>query len=92
MLPSVNKRSSVSNHSHIHRDSVQSATIGGNQRELARQKNQKKLEKQKSSSKDKGENRGKKLDDRRHRDAEVMRLKQQKANEKKNEPSAGASK
>lgn len=26
------------------------------------------------------------------RDAEVMRLKQQKANEKKNEPSAGASK
>lgn len=62
----------------------------GNQRELARQRNQKKQEKQKSASKEKGENKGKKLDDRRHRDAEVMRLKQQKANEKKAEAAAAS--
>jgi len=56
----------------------------GNQRELARQKNQKKLtEQQKKKTADaKDGNRGLTLEERRHRDAEVMRLKQMKALEK----------
>ena len=57
----------------------------GNQRELARQKNQKKLqEKSKGSSANaKDGNKGLSLEERKHRDAEMMRLKQLKAEEKK---------
>lgn len=52
----------------------------GNQRELARAKAAKKqqdLQKQKKSS-EKGANKGLTLEERRHRDAEIMRLKQEK--------------
>jgi len=57
----------------------------GNQRELARQKNQKKLQEQqkKKGAADKDSNKGMTLEARAHRDAEVMRLKQLKALEKK---------
>ncbi|CAG0915406.1 unnamed protein product [Notodromas monacha] len=56
----------------------------GNQRELARQKNIKKSQDQKKSqtSSDKGANRGMTLEERKHRDAELMREKQKKALEK----------
>lgn len=55
--------------------------LGGNQRELARQKSQKKqLELQKKKGADvKDGNKGLSLEERRRRDAENMRLKQQKA-------------
>ncbi|VDH99835.1 putative SERF-like protein [Mytilus galloprovincialis] len=52
----------------------------GNQRDLARAKAAKKqqdLQKQKKSS-EKGANKGLTLEERRHRDAEIMRLKQEK--------------
>uniref|UniRef100_A0A1X7UV44 Small EDRK-rich factor-like N-terminal domain-containing protein n=1 Tax=Amphimedon queenslandica TaxID=400682 RepID=A0A1X7UV44_AMPQE len=52
----------------------------GNQRELARQKNAKKqseMSKKKGSS-EKGGNKGMSLEERRHRDAEIMREKQLK--------------
>ena len=57
----------------------------GNQRELAREKAQKKqLEQQKKKgAADKGSNKGLSLEERRRRDAENMRLKQQKAAEQK---------
>lgn len=57
----------------------------GNQRELAREKAQKKqteLQKKKAAA-DKGTNKGLSLEERRRRDAENMRLKQQKALEAK---------
>jgi len=56
----------------------------GNQRELARQKNQKKqLEVQKKKAADnKDGNRGMSLEERKHRDAELMREKQKLAQEK----------
>ena len=52
----------------------------GNQRELARQKNIKKQQEQakKKGSGDKSGNKGASLEERRHRDAEIMRQKQQK--------------
>uniref|UniRef100_A0A2R5LHH7 Small EDRK-rich factor-like N-terminal domain-containing protein n=1 Tax=Ornithodoros turicata TaxID=34597 RepID=A0A2R5LHH7_9ACAR len=57
----------------------------GNQRELARAKNIKKQQEhqKKKSATDKDGNRGLTLEERRHRDAEVMRLKQKKATETK---------
>ncbi|XP_074599344.1 modifier of protein aggregation 4 [Brevipalpus obovatus] len=57
----------------------------GNQRELARQKNQKKQQetKKKGEANSKDGNKGLTLEERKLRDAEVMRLKQQKALEKK---------
>jgi len=66
----------------------------GNQRELARQKNQKKQMEgiKKKGADDKDGNKGMTLEDRRNRDAEQMRLKQKKAEEKKNEPSTSTSK
>ncbi|XP_075537178.1 modifier of protein aggregation 4 [Dermacentor variabilis] len=55
----------------------------GNQRELARAKNAKKQQEmtKKKSANDKNGNRGLTLEERRHRDAEVMRMKQKKATE-----------
>lgn len=58
---------------------------GGNQRELARAKNAKKqasLSKGKGAS-DKGGNKGTGLEKRKERDADIMREKQKKAEEKK---------
>lgn len=57
----------------------------GNQRELAREKAQKKQTEQqkKKAAADKGTNKGLSLEERRRRDAENMRLKQQKALETK---------
>lgn len=57
----------------------------GNQRELAREKAQKKQTEQqkKKAAADKGTNKGLSLEERRRRDAENMRLKQQKAAESK---------
>lgn len=57
----------------------------GNQRELAREKAQKKQTEQqkKKAAADKGTNKGLSLEERRRRDAENMRLKQQKALEAK---------
>lgn len=63
----------------------------GNQRELARAKAQKKQEqysKKKGSGGTEG-NKGTSLEDRKHRDAEKMRLKQQAADEKKAGGAAG---
>lgn len=59
----------------------------GNQRELARAKNAKKSmeEKKGQSSSDKLGNKGMTLEARRQRDAEMMRLKQQKSELNKNE-------
>jgi len=56
----------------------------GNQRDLAREKNLKKQkdELKKKGASDRNGNRGMSLEERRQRDAEVMRLKQQKALEK----------
>ncbi|RZF32962.1 hypothetical protein LSTR_LSTR000832 [Laodelphax striatellus] len=56
----------------------------GNQRDLAREKNQKKqleLQKRKGIS-DKGQNKGMTLEQRKQRDAELMREKQKKAQQK----------
>lgn len=55
----------------------------GNQRELARAKNAKKQQEltKKKAANDKNGNRGLTLEERRHRDAEVMRMKQKKATE-----------
>lgn len=47
----------------------------GNQRELAREKN---MKKQKDAQKKKGNNEGMNLEARKHRDAEIMRQKQEK--------------
>ncbi|CAG2100462.1 unnamed protein product [Medioppia subpectinata] len=57
----------------------------GNQRELAREKNQKKLKDQqkKKGADNKDGNRGMTLEERKHRDAELMREKQKLAAEKK---------
>lgn len=57
----------------------------GNQRELARQKALKKQVEQqkKKAAAEKGSNKGLSLEERRRRDAENMRLKQQKAMEAK---------
>jgi len=63
----------------------------GNQRDLARAKNQKKqqeLKKAKGAT-DKDGNKGMSLEQRAHRDAELMRLKQQKAAAEKEAQSAG---
>lgn len=62
----------------------------GNARELAREKNQKKqLELQKKAkAAEKDSNKGLSLEERRRRDAEVMRLKQLKALEQKQQASA----
>ncbi|XP_066950445.1 modifier of protein aggregation 4 [Macrobrachium rosenbergii] len=56
----------------------------GNQRELARAKNAKKQQENKKgqSSSQKDGNKGMTLEARKHRDAEMMRLKQQKAAKK----------
>ncbi|XP_065337830.1 modifier of protein aggregation 4 [Cloeon dipterum] len=56
----------------------------GNQRELARAKNQKKLQDQqrKKGSNDKDSNKGLTLEQRKQRDADLMREKQQKALDK----------
>jgi len=58
---------------------------GGNQRDLAREKNLKKQQEnsKKKSANDKDGNKGLSLEERKHRDAEQMRLKQAKAMEKK---------
>ncbi|XP_077556870.1 putative SERF-like protein [Haemaphysalis longicornis] len=55
----------------------------GNQRELARAKNAKKQQEltKKKAANDKNGNKGLTLEERRHRDAEVMRQKQKKATE-----------
>lgn len=55
----------------------------GNQRELARAKNAKKQQEltKKKGANDKDGNKGLSLEERRHRDAEAMRLKQKKAQE-----------
>ncbi|XP_075747700.1 modifier of protein aggregation 4 [Rhipicephalus microplus] len=55
----------------------------GNQRELARAKNAKKQQEltKKKGANDKDGNKGLSLEERRHRDAEMMRLKQKKAAE-----------
>jgi len=60
----------------------------GNQRDLARQKTQKKQQEQskKTAAGDKEGNKGLSLNERKFRDAEMMRLKQQKALEKKQQP------
>ncbi|XP_022655512.1 uncharacterized protein LOC111263952 [Varroa jacobsoni] len=61
------------------------AMTRGNQRDLAREKNQKKqleLQRKKGSSQKDG-NKGMTLEERRQRDADQMRLKQQKAEQKK---------
>ncbi|CAL1282754.1 unnamed protein product [Larinioides sclopetarius] len=65
----------------------------GNQRELARQKNIKKQQEMKKgkASTDKDGNRGLSLEERRLRDAEILRLKQQKALEKKQQEQGKAS-
>lgn len=57
----------------------------GNARELAREKNQKKMQEQqkKKAAAEKGSNKGMTLEERRRRDAENMRLKQQKALDEK---------
>lgn len=59
--------------------------IGGNQRELARQKNAKKQAAQAKSKAagDKTGNKGAGLEQRKQRDADIMREKQKKAAEKK---------
>lgn len=62
----------------------------GNQRELARAKNAKKQGGTKSS--DQKGNKGKSLDDRKQRDADIMRLKQEKAAAKSSDQAAGTSK
>lgn len=56
----------------------------GNARELAREKNQKKMQEQqkKKAAAEKGSNKGMSLEERRRRDAEILRMKQQKAMEK----------
>jgi len=66
--------------------------LGGNQRDLAREKNQKKQQElaKKKGATDKEGNKGLSLEARNHRDAELMRLKQQKAAEKAKEQPAGA--
>jgi len=58
----------------------------GNQRELARQKNQKKQSEnvKKKGADEKDGNKGMSLEERRQRDAEMMRIKQKKAEEKQN--------
>lgn len=59
--------------------------LGGNQRELARAKNAKKqaaMSKSKAAS-DKSGNKGAGLEQRKQRDADIMREKQKKASEKK---------
>ncbi|XP_077515323.1 modifier of protein aggregation 4 [Amblyomma americanum] len=55
----------------------------GNQRELARAKNAKKQQEiaKKKGANDKNGNKGLSLEERRHRDAELMRMKQKKATE-----------
>jgi hypothetical protein len=57
----------------------------GNARELAREKNQKKQQElqKKAKAAEKDSNKGLSLEERRRRDAEVMRLKQLKALEEK---------
>jgi len=64
----------------------------GNQRDLAREKNMKKQkdEARKKGASDKNGNKGMSLEERRQRDAEVMRLKQQKALEKQQEQPQGS--
>ena len=58
--------------------------LGGNQRDLAREKNQKKQAemKKKQGSNQKDGNKGMTLEERKQRDADLMRLKQKKAEEK----------
>ncbi|KAF8777201.1 small EDRK-rich factor 2-like [Argiope bruennichi] len=65
----------------------------GNQRELARQKNIKKQQEMKKgkAANDKDGNKGLSLEERRRRDAEILRLKQQKALEKKQQEQGKAS-
>lgn len=57
--------------------------LGGNQRELARQKN---MKKQSDSVKGKRRDDGLSAAARKQRDSEIMQQKQKKANEKKEEP------
>ncbi|KAH9393676.1 hypothetical protein TYRP_021594 [Tyrophagus putrescentiae] len=66
----------------------------GNQRDLARAKNQKKQQEQakKKAADEKGANKGQTLEERRLRDAEVMRLKQKKAADKEAQDAAAAAK
>ncbi|XP_046662132.1 modifier of protein aggregation 4 [Homalodisca vitripennis] len=56
----------------------------GNQRELAREKNQKKQQEinKKKAANDKNSNKGMTLEQRKQRDADMMRMKQQKAMQK----------
>ncbi|KAF4531417.1 hypothetical protein B566_EDAN009662 [Ephemera danica] len=65
----------------------------GNQRELARAKNQKKLQEQqrKKGGNDKESNKGMNLEQRKQRDADLMREKQQKALEKEKEGKTSSS-
>lgn len=58
-------------------------SLGGNQRELARQKN---MKKQSDSVKGKRRDDGLSAAARKQRDSEIMQQKQKKANEKKEEP------
>jgi hypothetical protein len=66
----------------------------GNQRDLARAKNQKKMaeEQKKKGSTDKDGNKGMNLEAIKLRDAEVMRLKQLKAAEKKQDGATASAK
>uniref|UniRef100_F7E532 Small EDRK-rich factor 2 n=1 Tax=Monodelphis domestica TaxID=13616 RepID=F7E532_MONDO len=61
----------------------ESVFLGGNQRELARQKN---MKKQSDSGKGKRRDDGLSAAARKQRDSEIMQQKQKKANEKKEEP------
>jgi len=62
--------------------------LGGNQRDLAREKNQKKQAdaKKKQGASAKEGNKGMTLEERKARDADMMRLKQKKAEEKATAP------
>ncbi|CAO4359898.1 unnamed protein product [Caenorhabditis nigoni] len=65
----------------------------GNQRDLAREKNQKKMAEQKKRQGAAGQegNAGLSMDSRMNRDADIMRIKQEKAAAKKAEEAAAAS-
>ncbi|CAP38717.1 Protein CBR-MOAG-4 [Caenorhabditis briggsae] len=65
----------------------------GNQRDLAREKNQKKMAEQKKRQGAAGQegNAGLSMDNRMNRDADIMRIKQEKAAAKKAEEAAAAS-
>jgi hypothetical protein len=64
----------------------------GNQRELAREKNMKKMQSSNKKASDSAANAGLSAEQRKLRDAERMRLKQKEAEEKRAAEAAGTSK